>query len=174
MTPEMLELARNNAVKADLARNIEFREGVIENLPVVNDSADVVISNCVINLSPDKPKVFKEVHRILKLGGRMIVSDIALSKALPEMVLNSDSAYCACISGAAVIEDLVAHVEQASLTNIHVDKRSIASTLDLYQSDPLIAAAMKSFGRDAVEEIAKTIWSVTISAEKACPPSPRS
>jgi len=103
MTTEMIALARKNAVKffttAGLA-NTEFREGNIEALPVEDASVDVVISNCVINLSPDKPQVFGEVHRVLKPGGRMIVSDIVLNRILPESARNDANLYAACIAGA--------------------------------------------------------------------------
>jgi ubiquinone/menaquinone biosynthesis C-methylase UbiE len=91
MTPELLALARKNAVKffetTGLA-NVEFRQGHIENLPVKDASVDLVISNCVINLSPDKPRVFREVYRVLNPGGRMIVSDIVLNRPLPESARN--------------------------------------------------------------------------------------
>ena len=91
MTPEMLALARKNAVKVFETTglsNVEFREGLIENLPVEDAGVDVVISNCVINLSTDKPRVFREVYRVLTPGGRMIVSDIVLNRPLPESARN--------------------------------------------------------------------------------------
>ncbi len=99
MTPEMLERARGNARKGDYA-NVEFRLGEIENLPVADDQADIVISNCVINLSPAKERVFQEAFRALKPGGRLMVSDIVLRKDLPEEIRNSISAYTACVAGA--------------------------------------------------------------------------
>ena len=108
MTPEMLALARKNAVKffetTGLA-NVEFREGKIEALPVEDASVDVVISNCVINLSPDKPEVFREVFRVLKPGGRMIVSDIVLNRPLPEAARNDADLYAACLAGALLREE---------------------------------------------------------------------
>jgi arsenite methyltransferase len=109
MTPEMLALARKNAVRffeSTGIANVEFREGKIESLPVEDASVDVVISNCVINLSPDKPQVFREVHRVLKPGGRMIVSDIVLNRPLPESAKGDADLYASCIAGALLREYL--------------------------------------------------------------------
>jgi len=99
MTPEMIKKARENAEKGNYS-NVEFRLGEIEKLPVENTSVDVIISNCVINLSPDKKQVFNEAYRTLKNGGRLVVSDIVLLKELPEIIKNSVEAYIGCISGA--------------------------------------------------------------------------
>ncbi|MDH5638813.1 MAG: arsenite methyltransferase, partial [Nitrospinota bacterium] len=99
MTPQMLKLARENAVKGGYD-NVEFREGSIENLPVDDSSVDVIISNCVINLSEDKDKVFAEMRRALKPGGKFVVSDITLLKPLPDSIRNSLSAYIGCVAGA--------------------------------------------------------------------------
>jgi len=99
-TPEMLERARNNATKMGISRRVEFREGIIEELPVVSGSVDVVISNCVINLSPDKPRVFREMFRVLKAGGRVAVSDICLREPLPADIVALTEAYVGCIAGA--------------------------------------------------------------------------
>jgi SAM-dependent methyltransferase len=116
MTPQMLELARRNAEqfasKYGLS-NTEFREGQIEQLPLSDASVDAVISNCVINLSPDKPQVFREVFRVLRPGGRMIVSDVVLNHALPQAALESDQLYAACISGALLREDYLAAIVAA-------------------------------------------------------------
>ncbi len=123
MTPEMLALARKNAVKffatTGLA-NVEFREGHIEALPVEDASVDVVISNCVINLSPDKPQVFREVYRVLKAGGRMIVSDIVLNRPLPESARNDADLYAACIAGALLREDYLAAIRAAGFGKVEV------------------------------------------------------
>jgi arsenite methyltransferase len=99
MTPEMVEKARDNARKGNYA-NVEFRLGEIETLPVADNSVDAVISNCVINLSPDKKKVFAETFRALKPGGRLMISDIVLLKELPAFIKNSVEAYIGCVSGA--------------------------------------------------------------------------
>ena len=98
MTPEMIQKARENARKGN-HENVEFRLGEIEHLPAANDSVDIVISNCVINLSPAKDKVFAEAYRVLKPGGRAMISDIVLSGDLPEAVAGSLAAYAGCIAG---------------------------------------------------------------------------
>jgi len=98
MTDEMLEKARENAKKGNYA-NVEFRKGDIENLPIENESVDVIISNCVINLAPDKEKVFKEAYRVLKPGGRLMVSDVVLTKPLPDEIKNDEELLVGCVSG---------------------------------------------------------------------------
>ena len=123
MTPEMLALARKNAVKffetTGLA-NVEFREGKIEALPVADASVDLVISNCVINLSPGKPQVFREVYRVLKPGGRMIVSDIVLNRPLPESARNDADLYAACIAGALLREEYIKAIRAAGFGMIDI------------------------------------------------------
>ncbi|WP_435007936.1 arsenite methyltransferase [Tundrisphaera lichenicola] len=104
MTPEMLELARKNAEKAGLT-NVEFYQSTIDKLPLAEGSVDCVISNCVINLAPDKPAVFREIARVLKPGGRLAVSDIALKRELPPELGNDLMAYVGCIAGAIPIEE---------------------------------------------------------------------
>jgi len=99
MTPEMVAKAQENAKKGNYA-NVEFRLGEIENLPVEDTSIDVIISNCVINLSPDKETVFKEAFRVLKTGGRLMVSDLVLAKELPKEIKDSVDAYVGCLAGA--------------------------------------------------------------------------
>ena len=123
MTSEMLELARANAEKFRQATglsNVEFREGEIEHLPVEDGSVDVVISNCVINLSPDKPQVFREVHRVLKPGGRMVVSDIVLNRELPKMLRDDEELFVACIAGAWLREDYLAAIRNAGFRTADV------------------------------------------------------
>ncbi len=123
MTPEMLALARKNAVKffttTGLA-NVEFREGHIENLPIEDASVDVVISNCVINLSPDKPQVFREVYRVLKPGGRMVVSDIVLNRPLPESARDDADLYAACIAGALLRDEYLQAMSDAGFGNTEI------------------------------------------------------
>ena len=119
MTPEMIEQARENAGKGNYM-NVEFRLGEIENLPVADNFVDIVISNCVINLSPDKGRVFKEAYRALKPGGRVMVSDIVLLKELPESIKSSVEAYVGCVAGASRKEEYLATVAAAGFQEVEV------------------------------------------------------
>ncbi len=119
MTPEMIERARENASKGNYG-NVDFRLGEIEHLPVADNSVDIVISNCVINLSPDKAQVFKEAYRILRPGGRVMVSDIVLLKELPDAIKSSVVAYTGCIAGASRKEDYLATVASAGFQDVEV------------------------------------------------------
>ncbi len=119
MTPEMIERARENARESDYT-NVDFRLGEIEHLPVADNSVDVVISNCVINLSSDKAQVFKEAYRVLKPGGRVMVSDIVLLKELPESIRNSVAAYTGCIAGASIKKDYLAAIASAGFQDVEV------------------------------------------------------
>jgi SAM-dependent methyltransferase len=123
MTPAMLEKARANAAKVG-ASNIEFRLGEIEHLPVADASVDVVISNCVINLSPDKPRVFAEIHRVLKPGGRMLVSDLVLTRPLPEAAKRDVDLYVGCVAGASLREDYLRLMRAAGLADVEVVQES--------------------------------------------------
>lgn len=128
MTDDMLALARENAAKRG-ADNIEFRKGHIEALPVDSGSVDYVISNCVINLSPDKPAVFREVARVLKPGGYFAVSDIVLLKALPEALVWDISAYVGCISGASLLTDYLGFALTAGLRDLSIPRIAHGSDL---------------------------------------------
>jgi SAM-dependent methyltransferase len=119
MTTEMINQARENMKKWDF-KNIEFRLGEIENLPVDDGSVDVIISNCVINLSPDKPGVFKEAFRVLKPGGRLAISDIVATTSVPEDIQQDDELYCKCIGGAASIKELEDMLIQAGFKDIRI------------------------------------------------------
>lgn len=119
MTPEMIELARNNAAKARLT-NVEFHLANIDRMPLEDNSADVVISNCVINLAPDKPAVLREIVRVLKPGGRVAISDIALKRPLPDEIAKDLMAYVGCIAGALLIEDYRRQLIEAGLSNVVV------------------------------------------------------
>lgn len=123
MTPEMLSLAKKNAkkfAKITGLSNVEFRKGMIEELPVDDDSVDIVISNCVINLSPDKPQVFREIYRVLRPSGKMIVSDIVLNKPLPDELKNDKELYSACISGALLKKDYLKAIKDAGFKKVKV------------------------------------------------------
>ncbi len=119
MTPEMIDKARANA-RAGKYSNIEFRLGEIENLPAADASIDVIISNCVVNLSTDKPRVFKEAFRVLKPGGRLMVSDLALKKPLPPAIRKSVEAYVACIAGALVKDEYLDAIRKAGFKDVQV------------------------------------------------------
>jgi SAM-dependent methyltransferase len=123
MTPEMIELARRNALRGNNGEpftNVEFHLATIDKLPLPDDSVDCVISNCVINLAPDKPAVFREIARVLKPGGRLAVSDIALKKPLPREISEDLLAYVGCISGAILVEDYKRQLIEAGFTNVQV------------------------------------------------------
>jgi SAM-dependent methyltransferase len=122
MTPEMISKARNNANKGNF-KNVEFRLGEIENLPVANDTVDVIISNCVINLSPNKGQVFKEAFRILKNNGRLAISDIVLTNNLPEHIKKDIEMYSGCISGASPINELTELLEVAGFADIKIEPK---------------------------------------------------
>ena len=119
MTPEMIKKARENARKGKYT-NVEFRLGEIEKLPVKDNAADIVISNCVINLSPEKENVFKEAFRVLKPGGRLMVSDIVLLKPLPAAVKRSKEAYVSCIAGAILKKDYIKAAKKAGFKNLKI------------------------------------------------------
>ncbi len=119
MTAEMLERARANAKKGGFD-NVEFRSGEIEKLPVEDNMIDVVISNCVINLSPDKQTVFKEAFRVLKPGGRLMVSDLVLVKELPEQIKESVEAYVGCLTGAIKKDIYLGFIKQAGFEDIRL------------------------------------------------------
>lgn len=119
MTPEMISKARKNAEKPGF-ENVEFRLGEIENLPIANDYVDVIISNCVINLSPNKGKVFQEAYRVLKSGGRLAVSDVVMKASLPEELQSNMQLYSGCITGASTIEELTQLLKQSGFKNISI------------------------------------------------------
>lgn len=119
MTPAMLDKARENATKGGYG-NVEFRLGEIENLPVADKTADIIISNCVINLSPDKRRVFQEAFRVLKPGGRLMVSDIVLLKELPAALKESIDAYVGCVAGASMKDDYLDAIGKAGFQGIRI------------------------------------------------------
>jgi SAM-dependent methyltransferase len=161
MTPEMLERARSSAKRLDLS-NVEFRQGFIEDLPVLSNTVDVVISNCVINLSPDKSRVFAETFRVLKPGGRLAVSDIVTDGPLPAMVKNSLSAWAGCVAGAIEASEYIGMMEAVGFTDVSVtpvffDRETVNSALDDMELD------VKEYPREAVY---KAVYSAKITAYK--------
>ena len=122
MTPDMLSKARKNADKGAYT-NVDFRLGEIENLPVADNTVDVIISNCVINLSPDKPQVFREAFRVLKPGGRLAISDVVASIELPESLKNDPSLIAGCIGNAALMDDLNADIKAAGFVDVVIQPK---------------------------------------------------
>ena len=151
MTHEMLQKARENAEKID-ARNAEFRLGQIEYLPLADNTVDVIISNCVVNLSPDKPQVYREAFRVLKPGGRLAISDVVAFRPLPENVLNDLKAYTGCMAGASVIGDLQTILEEAGYTDIRITpKDESKKVIDDWAPDTEISAYVASANVEAVK-----------------------
>jgi len=134
MTPEMISKARGNAEKAR-AVNVEFRLGEIEHLPVADNSADIVMSNCVINLSPDKISVYQDAYRVLKPGGRVAISDVVATAELPDKVREDLALVAACIGGAATIDETKAMLRAAGFRDIKVEPNDRSREL-LRQWDP--------------------------------------
>ncbi|MCJ7525730.1 MAG: arsenite methyltransferase [Candidatus Aminicenantes bacterium] len=161
MTEEMIRLARENAGKSGL-NNVEFRLGEIENLPLADGSVDAAISNCVINLSPDKERVFREVYRVLKPGGRLMVSDIVLDGELPERVKNSVAAYTGCIGGALPRQEYLAAMTKAGFSEVEIVAES-GVPVDLWADLPEEAA---SLSRQEIKTALAAITSIKVSARK--------
>jgi ubiquinone/menaquinone biosynthesis C-methylase UbiE len=165
MTPEMLDKARANARKGRYA-NVEFRLGEIENLPIADKSVDVIISNCVINLSPNKRQVFKEAYRVLAPKGRLMVSDIVLLDELPKELKENAQAYTSCISGAELKEKYLNFIKEAGFKEVKViDETNFPS--DFIASDTT-QELIKTLGISAekIKEIGNSIVSIKVSAIK--------
>ena len=163
MTPDMLEKARDNADRAGY-ENVEFRLGEIESLPVADSSVDLIISNCVINLSTRKERVFQEAYRALAPGGRLMISDIVLGRELPEEVRNSLSAYAGCVAGALLKQDYLDLIGEAGFTDIEVLKESTYGT-EGSEGDAGCGSPDECAGGSA--ELAGGIVSISVSARKA-------
>jgi SAM-dependent methyltransferase len=166
MTPEMLDRARENARKSG-ARNVEFRLGEIENLPVADDSVDVIISNCVINLSTDKPRVFREAFRALRPGGRLMVSDLALQKPLPEAIRRSIEAYVACIAGALLKDDYLGAIRAAGFADVSVVSEKVFPA-ELVLEDSLAPETAKDLGipQEELMDHVSSVLSLSVLAFK--------
>ncbi len=172
MTADMLTRARGNIAAYRAAGgpdNVEFRLGEIEHLPLADASADVVISNCVINLSPDKPQVWREIARVLKPGGRVAVSDLALKQPLPPAVAGMVEALIGCIAGAALVEDTRQMVLAAGLADLQLETKDSAIEAMVDINDPLyhqVLAALPAGARPA-----DYVTSLSIHARKPLPPA---
>jgi SAM-dependent methyltransferase len=165
MTPEMIDRARENAKKSGYD-NVEFRLGEIEHLPVADNSVDVITSNCVINLSPDKKEVFIDAFRVLKPGGKLMISDIVLLKELPEAVLQSVEAYVGCVSGAMLKDEYLKTVKEAGFEEVEIVSENSAG--EIWVNDPLAVSIIKQLGISIEEakELGKSIVSIKLSAVK--------
>lgn len=162
MTPQMIDRARENKAKLK-ADNVDFRLGEIEHLPIADQTVDVVISNCVINLSPDKQQVFKEIFRVLKPGGKVAVSDMVTDGSLPQEIKDDLSAWAGCISGAIDIAEYISYIEKAGLIDVKIKP--------VYFGEEMIQNAEKEMGKEkahsyTTEKIRKTIFSAKITAYK--------
>lgn len=162
MTPEMIERARDNARRGGYV-NVEFRLGEIEALPIADASVDVVISNCVINLVPDKARVFREIARVLKPGGRIMVSDMVLERPLPDWVRESAQGYVACVSGAVLREEYLRLITEAGLQGAEILEERDASDFFMDPKDPLVNQLLVGH---PVEDIRGLVSSVSIQAFK--------
>ena len=166
MTPEMIDKARGNAQKEGY-ENVEFRLGEIENLPVSNESVDIVISNCVINLSPDKRRVFDETFRVLRSGGRLMVSDIVLLKELPDFIKNSPEAYVGCISGAMMKDEYLGAIKAAGFQEVRIVGET-SFPLECVTDSAVAKEAIEDAGlsRDELKDAVDSIASIQVYAEK--------
>ncbi len=166
MTPEMLAKARENARRGGY-HNVEFRLGEIEHLPVADNSVDVIISNCVINLSIDKSQVFREAFRVLKPGGRVMVSDTMLVRTLSEPIRQSLDAYAGCISGALGKQEYLDTVSAAGFQEVQIQKET-PFPLDCMTHDPTAKAVLTDlhFTPEMLREIEHSIVSIQLSAVK--------
>jgi SAM-dependent methyltransferase len=166
MTPEMIEKARSNARNGNYS-NVEFRLGEIENLPVADNSVDAVISNCVINLSSDKESVFKETFRVLKPGGRIMVSDVVLSKELPDFIKDSADAYIGCISGAITRDEYMETVKAAGFQDTSiVDELSVP--VEEWVNDPIADSITEKLGvsTEEAKEVLGSVKSIKVKGFK--------
>jgi arsenite methyltransferase len=166
MTAEMIDKARGNIRKGNY-ENVEFRLGEIENLPVADNHVDVIISNCVINLAPDKKRVFKEAFRVLKPGGRLMVSDIVLLKELPEEIKNSVTAYIGCLAGAVSKNEYLGAIQAAGFQGTKIIDET-TTPAELLANDPSAREIVKNLNlsREKAKDLARSVISMKVSAVK--------
>jgi arsenite methyltransferase len=166
MTPEMIDKARENARKSKYT-NVEFRLGEIENLPVADGTADVVISNCVINLSPNKKRVFQEAFRALKPNGRLMVSDIVLLRKLPEVIRKNVQAYIGCLAGAEMKDKYLKTIRDVGFQKVKIIEENYFP-LENMANDPTAKAIVKKsdISPEKIKELANTVASIRVSGVK--------
>jgi SAM-dependent methyltransferase len=163
MTPEMIERARSSAKRLQI-ENVEFRQGYLEDLPVESNTVDVVISNCVVNLSPDKAKVFAEAFRVLKPGGKFAVSDIVTDGPLPDSIKKSLSAWAGCVAGAVEVQDYIGMMKKVGFKDVNIapvffDKETVDSAID----DLGDSIELQTISR---EDVYQAVYSAKITAYK--------
>ena len=166
MTPEMVDRARENLRKSKLT-NVEFRLGEIENLPVADNSVDVVISNCVINLSPNKKRVFEEAFRVLRTGGRLMISDLVLLRELPKSVTKSVAAYVGCVAGAVAKDEYLKIMRDAGFQNVKIVEEA-SFPFEYVANDPAVEniASKSAITLDEAKEIARSVVGVKVIGSK--------
>ena len=166
MTPEMIAKARENAQKSNY-NNVEFRLGEIEHLPVADNSVDVTISNCVINLVPDKRATFAEIFRVLKPGGRLMISDIVLLKELPDFIKNSAAAYVGCISGALMKDEYLKTIREAGFEAVQIVEETIFP-IECMANDATAQAIVKDAGLspERITEVEHSVASIKVRGIK--------
>jgi arsenite methyltransferase len=166
MTLDMLAKARANADRLKV-QNVEFREGYLEALPIEDHSVEVVISNCVINLSPDKMRVFQEAFRVLKPGGRLMVSDIVLLTALPHEIQGSIEAYVGCIAGAVKKDTYIQTIQAAGFQGVTILEET-TFPLEFLANDPTAMAIAENLHltEEKAQDLARSIASIKVYATK--------
>ncbi|MCL5438650.1 MAG: arsenite methyltransferase [Patescibacteria group bacterium] len=162
MTPEMIEKAKHNAQMGNY-QNVEFKLGDIEHLPIDDNFIDIIISNCVINLSPDKKNVFSETFRVLKPGGRLMISDIVLLKRLPDSIRSSIEAYVGCIAGAVEKKDYLAFIKEAGFHDVKIIAQNTIP-INSMVNNPAVKAIMKNLKmpQEQFQKLATSIASVRV------------
>jgi arsenite methyltransferase len=167
MTPEMVKKAWENAKKGGY-RNVEFRLGDIEYLPVIDSSVDVILSNCVVNLSPNKPMVFAEAFRVLKPGGTFTLSDVVLLRPLPPVLANSAAAYLGCVAGASLKSDYLDMLRAAGFKDVRVVGESQFNVGDM-TADPIVQTMIEEahLGPEALRDVGNSVLSIKVVATKA-------
>ncbi len=158
----MLQKARTNAEKLNL-NNVEFRLGDIDNLPIGSNRADVILSNCVLNLVPDKVKVFSEIYRVLKAGGHFSISDIVLEGALPDKLKKAAEFYAGCVSGAIQKDIYLSLIKNAGFANLTIQKEK-----QIHIPDDILLEYLSNDELDQFKKSSVGIYSVTVYAEKPC------
>ncbi len=165
MTDQMLQLARKNAAELGAA-NVEFRKGAIENLPLDDNSVDLVISNCVINLSTNKPTVFREIYRVLKPGGGFAISDLVLLRPLPEQVARDVEAYVGCIAGASLLTDYVSMALEAGFDDLQIPQIIASQKLGEAYGLDLSQPVGSCCGPTSLAEAARAVVSAKLHGRK--------